>query len=69
MYSFKHSDFLQGVKYVLETLGTRKATGPDSINPTLLKQTSPAFAESLCQLFSIYRSISLHSQTNGKCYP
>lgn len=43
----------QDVKDVLETLDTNKATGPDCINPTLLKQASPAIAEPLSKFFNL----------------
>ena len=39
------------VQDILETLDTSKATGPDSINSTLLKQASLAIAEPLCKFF------------------
>ena len=39
----------QDVQDILETLDTSKATGPDCINPTLLKQASLTIAEPLCK--------------------
>ena len=47
----------QDVQDILETLDTSKATGPDSINPTLLKQASLTIAEPLCKFYNL----SLHN--------
>ena len=43
----------QDVKDVLETLDTSKATGPDCINPTLLKQAASAIAQPLSKFYNL----------------
>ena len=40
------------VKDMLTILNTSKSSGPDSINPTLLKNTTKAISPSLAQLFN-----------------
>mgnify|MGYP003688565145 CR=1 FL=1 len=47
----------QDVQDILETLDTSKATGPDCIYPTLLKQASLTIAEPLCKFYNL----SLHN--------
>ena len=47
----------QDVQDILETLDTSKATGPDSINPTLLKQAWLTIVEPLCKFYNL----SLHN--------
>ena len=43
----------QNVKDVLETLDTSKATGPDCINPTLLKQAASAIAQPQSKFYNL----------------
>jgi hypothetical protein len=43
----------QDVKDVLQIINTNKATGPDGINPTLLKQASSVLADPLSKLFNL----------------
>ena len=60
----------QDVQDILQTLDTSKATWPDCITPTLLKQASLAIAEPLCKFYnlSLHNSLTLTltSQVNGK---
>ena len=55
----------QDIQDILETLDTSKATGPECINPTLLKQASLAIAEPLCVFYN--QSLITHkSQSQWK---
>ena len=41
------------VEDILNVLDTSKATGPDKINPKLLKEGAPILKNPLCRLFNI----------------
>ena len=53
----------QDVKDVLQVINTNKATGPDNINPTLLKQASEVLAYPLSRLFNLSLQQSTFPET------
>jgi hypothetical protein len=46
------------VEDILKILDTSKATGPDCINPRLLREAAPILKYPLCKLFNISLSLS-----------
>jgi hypothetical protein len=44
------------VEDVLKVINPTKASGPDLINPRLLKEATPIIKHSLCKLFTLFRS-------------
>ena len=46
------------VEEILKILDTSKATGPDCINPRLLREAAPILKYPLCKLFNISLSLS-----------
>jgi hypothetical protein len=45
---------------ILKTLDTSKATGPDMLNPRLLKEASSILKYPLCKLFNLSLSTSIY---------